>query len=76
MGIFIVKQQQMAVVERFGKFHSIRNPGFQLRIPFIDQIAGRVNLRIQQLDVLVETKTKDDVFVKIKVSVQYMVLKE
>ncbi|HAD96637.1 MAG TPA: SPFH domain-containing protein [Cryomorphaceae bacterium] len=76
LGVFIVKQQQMAVVERFGKFHSIRHPGFQLRIPFIDQIAGRVNLRIQQLDVLVETKTKDDVFVKIKVSVQYVVLKE
>lgn len=74
LGIFIVNQQQMAVVERFGKFHSIRNPGFQLRIPIIDQVAGRVNLRIQQLDVLVETKTKDDVFVRIKVSVQYLVL--
>ncbi len=74
--IFIVKQQRMAIVERFGKFHSIRNPGFQLRIPIVDQIAGKVSLRIQQLDVLVETKTKDDVFVKIKVSVQYVVLKD
>ncbi len=76
LGIFIVRQQQVAVIQRFGKFHSIRKPGFHLRIPFIDQIAGRVNLRIQQLDVLVETKTKDDVFVKIKVSVQYVVLQE
>ena len=66
----------MAIVERFGKFQSIRNPGFQLRIPFIDRVAGRLSLRIQQLDVLVETKTKDDVFVKIKVSVQYLVLKD
>ncbi len=75
-GIFIVKQQYIAVVQRFGRFHSVRNPGINFRIPIIDQIPGRVNLRIQQLDVLVETKTKDDVFVKIKVSVQYMVLKE
>ncbi len=76
LGIFTVKQQSAAIVERFGKFHSIRIAGFQLRIPFVDRIAGRINLRIQQLDVNVETKTKDDVFVKIKVSVQYLVLKE
>lgn len=72
--IFIVRQQQVAVVQRFGRFQSVRQPGFQLKIPLVDQIAGRLNLRIQQLDVLVETKTKDDVFVKIKVSVQYVVL--
>lgn len=76
IGIFTVKQQNAAVIERFGKFHSIRSAGFQLRIPFVDRIAGRINLRIQQLDVNVETKTKDDVFVKIKVSVQYVVLKD
>ena len=74
-GVFIVKQQQMAIVERFGKFQSVRSAGFQLRIPIVDQVAGRLSLRIQQLDVLVETKTKDDVFVKMKVSVQYVVLK-
>lgn len=74
-GIFIVKQQQIAIVERFGKFHSARSAGFQLRIPIVDLVAGRLSLRIQQLDVLVETKTKDDVFVKIKVSVQYVVLR-
>jgi regulator of protease activity HflC (stomatin/prohibitin superfamily) len=73
-GLFIVKQQQIAVVERFGKFLNTRSPGIHLLIPLVDRVAGRVNLRIQQLDVLVETKTKDDVFVQMKVSVQYMVL--
>ena len=65
---FIVKQQSAAVVERFGKFVSVRQSGLQLKIPIIDNVAGRLSLRIQQLDVVVETKTKDDVFVKIKVS--------
>ena len=60
---FTVKQQTAVVVERFGKFLSIRNSGLQLKIPVIDRIAGRVNLRIQQLDVIIETKTKDNVFV-------------
>lgn len=73
-GVFTVRQQTVAVVQRFGKFHSARTSGLHFRIPLVDLIAGRVNLRIQQLDVLVETKTKDDVFVKMKVSVQYMVL--
>ena len=72
---FVVKQQSAAVIERFGKFTSIRQSGLQLKIPIIDRVAGRLSLRIQQLDV-VETKTKDDVFVKIKVSVQFMVIKE
>lgn len=76
LSFFIVRQQTAAVVQRFGKFHSIRRPGLQLKIPFIDQIAVRMNLRIQQLDVNVETKTKDDVFVRIKVSVQYRVLSD
>ena len=73
---FIVKQQNSAVVERFGKFTSIRQSGLQLKLPIIDRVAGKLSLRIQQLDVVVETKTKDDVFVKIKVSVQYLVLPE
>lgn len=72
---FIVKQQSAAIVERFGRFVGVRHSGLQLKIPIIDRVAGRVSLRIQQLDVVVETKTKDDVFVKIKVSVQYMVIK-
>jgi len=73
---FIVKQQSAAVVERFGKFVGIRQSGLQIKIPIIDSVAGRLSLRIQQLDVVVETKTKDDVFVKLKVSVQFKVIKE
>ena len=73
-GIFTVKQQSAALVERLGKFQSIKRAGLQFKIPFIDRIAGRVNLKIQQLDVLVETKTKDNVFVKLKVSVQFKIL--
>ena len=73
---FIVKQQSAAVIERFGKFVSVRQSGLQIKIPIIDSVAGRLSLRIQQLDVVVETKTKDDVFVKLKVSVQFKVIKE
>ncbi len=73
---FVVKQQTAAAVERFGKFHSIRNSGLQMKIPIIDRIAGRLSLKIQQLDVIVETKTLDDVFVKLKVSVQYVVIRD
>lgn len=73
---FIINQQTAGVIERFGKFHSIRQSGLQLKIPLIDRIAGKLSLKIQQLDVIIETKTKDDVFVKLKVSVQYKVIKE
>ena len=72
---FVVKQQSAAVIERFGKFTSIRHSGLQIKIPVIDRIAGKLSLKIQQLDVVVETKTKDDVFVKLKVSVQFQVIK-
>ena len=75
-GLFVVKQQTAAVIERFGKFLAIRQSGLHLKIPFIDLISGRISLRILQLDVIVETKTKDDVFVKLKVSVQYQVVQE
>ncbi|CAM1369341.1 Regulator of protease activity HflC, stomatin/prohibitin superfamily [Tenacibaculum sediminilitoris] len=73
---FIVKQQTAAIVERFGRFQSIRHSGLQLKIPIVDRIAGKLSLKIQQLDVIVETKTLDDVFVKLKVSVQYKVIRE
>ena len=73
---FTVKQQTAAIMERFGRFHSIRTSGLQLKIPFADKVVARVGLKIQQLDVIVETKTKDDVFVKLKISVQYAVIKE
>ena len=73
---FLVKQQTAAIIERFGRFNSIRQSGLQLKIPLVDKVAGRVSLKIQQLDVIIETKTLDDVFVKLKVSVQYMVIRE
>ena len=73
---FTVKQQSAVVIERFGKFMSIRTSGLQLKLPIVDRIAGRVNLRIQQLDVIIETKTKDNVFIKMKVSVQFNVIQE
>lgn len=73
---FTVKQQTAVVIERFGKFQSVRNSGLQLKIPIIDRMAGRINLKIQQLDVIIETKTKDNVFVKLKVSVQFKVIQE
>ncbi|MBC8756912.1 SPFH domain-containing protein [Kordia sp. YSTF-M3] len=73
--VFTVKQQTAAIIERFGRFNSIRQSGLQFKIPLIDKIAGRLSLKIQQLDVIIETKTKDDVFVRLKVSVQYKVIK-
>ena len=73
---FTVKQQTAGIVERFGRFHSARTSGLQIKIPFVDRIVTRVGLKIQQLDVIVETKTKDDVFVKLKISVQYVVIRE
>lgn len=71
---FTVKQQSAVIVERFGKFNSIRHSGLQLKVPVVDRISGMVNLKIQQLDVMIETKTKDNVFVKLKVSVQFKVI--
>ncbi len=72
-GLFIVKQQTAVIVERFGKYQSIRHAGLNLKVPLVDKIAGRISLKIQQLDVIVETKTKDDVFVHLKISVQFLV---
>lgn len=76
LAAFIVKQQTSAIVERFGKFQSVRTSGLQFKIPLVDRIAGRINLKIQQLDVIVETKTKDDVFVHLKISIQFQVLQD
>ena len=73
--VFIVKQQTAVIIETFGRFTSVRNAGIQFKIPLIQRKAGIISLKIQQLDVIVETKTKDDVFVKLKISVQYVVLK-
>ena len=72
---FTVKQETAAVVERLGKFHSVRHAGLHLKIPIMDNIAKRLNLKIQQLDVVVDTKTLDNVFITMRVSVQYQVIR-
>ena len=72
----IVKEASAAVIERFGKFQSVRTSGLSLMIPFIDNKTSIVNLRVQQLDVTIETKTLDNVFVNLQVSVQYQVRRE
>jgi len=75
-GVFTVKQQTAAIIETFGRFSTIRQSGLQFKIPLVQKVAGRLSLKIQQLDVIIETKTLDDVFVRLKVSVQYKVIKE
>lgn len=74
IGFFIVKQQSATIIERLGKFARVAEPGLNCKIPFIEKIGGHVNLRLVQLDVEVETKTQDDVFVKVTASVQYRVI--
>ncbi|WP_185882455.1 SPFH domain-containing protein [Blattabacterium cuenoti] len=73
--IFIVHQETAFIIERLGKFYAIRYAGFHLKMPMIDNIAGKLTLKIQQLDILVDTKTKDNVFIKVKISVQFKVIK-
>ncbi|MDR0590531.1 MAG: SPFH domain-containing protein [Puniceicoccales bacterium] len=72
--VFTVEQQTCAIIERFGKFHRIAEPGFNAIIPVVDQIRLRLSLKIHQLDVNVETKTQDNVFINLMVSVQYRIL--
>lgn len=76
LSVFTVEQQTAKVIQRFGKFVRIGTSGLNFKTPWIDWVAGEVNLRVQQLDVEVETKTEDNVFVKTVVSVQYFVLPE
>lgn len=73
---FTVEQRTAAIVQRFGKFVREAGPGLNIKIPFIDRVVGRTNLRVQQLDVKIETKTEDNVFVQMVVAVQFYVLPE
>jgi len=73
MGAFTVEQQTRAVVERFGKFNKTAGPGLNFKIPFVDSISGRITHRIRELEIEVESKTKDDVFVDLKIAVQFFV---
>jgi len=71
---FLVKQKHAVIIERLGKFNKVAKAGLNFKIPLIDRKVGTVNLRVRELPVEVETKTKDDVFVKIVVSVQFFVI--
>lgn len=73
---FTVQQQEAAVIERFGKFIRVAQPGLNIKVPFVDKVVTRFNLRIHQLEVKVETKTEDNVFIHVLVSVQYFVQAE
>jgi regulator of protease activity HflC (stomatin/prohibitin superfamily) len=75
-GFFVVHQQTKEIVERLGRFHRLANPGLNFKWPIIDKRVWKVELRVQQLIVTVETKTKDNVFVKVPVAVQYRAIPE
>ena len=70
---FTVEQQERAIVERFGKFVRVAGPGLQRKSPFVERVAGSMSLQVEQLNTDIETKTKDNVFVVVKLAVQYMV---
>ena len=74
--VFTVKQQSYALVERFGRYVRTATPGLNFKWPWIERVAGHVTLRVLQLDVKVETKTEDNVFVHVLVSIQYLVQPE
>lgn len=74
--VFIVKSQTAALIERLGRYHATAHEGLNFKLPFIDRIVVRRNLKIVQQDIEVETKTKDNVFVRTKVSVQYQIIRD
>ena len=72
--LYVVRQQSVAIVERFGRYQKIATSGIHMRLPFgIDKIAARVQLRVLQSEIVVETKTQDNVFVTMNVATQYRV---
>lgn len=72
--LYVVKQQSVAIIERFGRYQKISDSGIHMRAPFgIDKIAARVQLRVLQSEIVVETKTQDNVFVTMNVATQYRV---
>ncbi|HEQ2434610.1 TPA: SPFH domain-containing protein [Streptococcus pyogenes] len=72
--LYVVRQQSVAIVERFGRYQKTATSGIHVRLPFgIDKIAARVQLRLLQSEIIVETKTKDNVFVTLNVATQYRV---
>src|SRR5271169_5357031 len=73
---FTVSTAQVAVITRFGKFLRVAQPGLNWKWPFLDAVAGKVSLRVNQITLTMETKTKDNVFVTIPISVQNRVRPE
>ena len=72
--LYVVRQQSVAIVERFGRYQKIATSGIHMRLPFgIGKIAARIQLRLLQSEIVVETKTKDNVFVMMNVATQYRV---
>ena len=76
LSFFTVQTAQVAVITRFGKFLRVAQPGLNWKWPFTDRVAGRVSLRVNQIMLTMETKTKDNVFVTIPISVQNRVRPE
>ena len=72
-GLFQVSQQQAVVIERLGKYHRVAFAGLHVKIPFVDRIVTRTNLRVSQINVQLETKTLDNVFVTVVASTQFRV---
>ena len=73
LAIFMVKQQTFAITERWGKFNRVVGPGLHVKVPIMDRVAGRVSIRVQELNVSIKTKTSDNVFVDLLIAVQYFV---
>ena len=73
-GYFIVRTREAAILERLGKFQKVAHAGLHFKMPWIDRVRDKISLQVRQLDVMVETKTKDNVFVQIPVAVQYEVV--
>jgi regulator of protease activity HflC (stomatin/prohibitin superfamily) len=73
LAIFMVRQQTFAVIERWGKFNRSVGPGLHVKVPIMDRVAGRVSIRVQELNVSIKTKTNDNVFVDLLIAVQYFV---
>jgi len=73
LAIFVVRQQTFAIIERWGKFKRVVGPGLHLKVPIMDRVAGRVSIRVQELNVSIKTKTSDNVFVDLLIAVQYFV---
>lgn len=73
-GYFIVRTREAAILERLGKFQKVAHAGLHFKMPWVDRVRDKISLQVRQLDVMVETKTKDNVFVQIPVAVQYEVV--